>query len=511
MVMGANIGTSVTNTAVSLGHMNNNDEFRRAFAGATIHDMFNFLSTFILLPLEAASGYLYHLTKAIVDSLDIKGRKMTQLLHAITWPFNHVIVLLDTKVIADIAKGKDTTGRRLLKQQCGTGEYERYFQAANVTRYGNETLRTLTVLSRASVGNVTRYAYDELATSYPTINETTASAGSKIDRSWLVLTETELTEKCHHMFDSTSMSDAAVGVIVLFIALFIIFTCLYGIVKVLHSVLRGQMAKAIRKAINADFPDPFGFLTGYVAILFGTGVTMVIQSSSVFTSALTPLVGVGALSLERMLPLTIGANLGTTLTGLLAALATTGDFSKALQLAMCHLFFNISGFLLWYPIPYCRRLPVYLARQLGNTTAKYRWFSIVYIVITFFLLPVALFGLSIPGWYVLLAVAGPIFILVVAVVIINTLQRKRPEWIHPEKLRDWDWLPLCMHSLRPIDRLCTMCLPQRWRRRDDIEPDDEEDEDDDVVEDVEMAMVKELPAESNGDAEKPEKDAEQIM
>jgi len=54
--MGANIGTSVTNTIVSIGQITNKDEFKRAFAGATVHDMFNWLAVIILLPIEVVSG-----------------------------------------------------------------------------------------------------------------------------------------------------------------------------------------------------------------------------------------------------------------------------------------------------------------------------------------------------------------------------------------------------------------------------------------------------------------------
>ena len=67
MVMGANIGTSVTNTIVAMGQMGDGDQLERAFAGATVHDMFNFLSVAVLLPVEAATGYLYYLTKAMVS------------------------------------------------------------------------------------------------------------------------------------------------------------------------------------------------------------------------------------------------------------------------------------------------------------------------------------------------------------------------------------------------------------------------------------------------------------
>ena len=62
MIMGANIGTSVTNTLVAMGQVAKKDEFRRAFGGATVHDMFNWLTVLVFLPLEWATGYLYALT-----------------------------------------------------------------------------------------------------------------------------------------------------------------------------------------------------------------------------------------------------------------------------------------------------------------------------------------------------------------------------------------------------------------------------------------------------------------
>lgn len=56
IVMGANIGTSVTNTIVSIVQAPDRNEFRRAFAAATVHDMFNWLTVIILLPIEVATG-----------------------------------------------------------------------------------------------------------------------------------------------------------------------------------------------------------------------------------------------------------------------------------------------------------------------------------------------------------------------------------------------------------------------------------------------------------------------
>ena len=54
--MGANIGTSVTNTIVAMGQIADKADFRRAFAGATVHDMFNWMTVLIFLPLEVFTG-----------------------------------------------------------------------------------------------------------------------------------------------------------------------------------------------------------------------------------------------------------------------------------------------------------------------------------------------------------------------------------------------------------------------------------------------------------------------
>ena len=71
---------------------------------------------------------------------------------------------------------------------------------------------------------------------------------------------------------------------------------------------------------------PMGWLSGYLAMLVGMGITICVQSSSITTSALTPLVGIGVLKVERMYPTVLGANIGTCITGVLAALAA--DASK---------------------------------------------------------------------------------------------------------------------------------------------------------------------------------------
>ncbi|XP_054939685.1 sodium-dependent phosphate transport protein 2B-like [Physeter macrocephalus] len=125
----------------------------------------------------------------------------------------------------------------------------------------------------------------------------------------------------------------------------------------------------------------------------------------------------------------------------------------AFQIALCHFFFNISGILLWYPIPFTR-LPIRLAKGLGSISAKYRWFAIFYLVIFFFLIPLAVFGLLLVGWPVLVGVGAPIISVVFLVVALRLLQSYCPR-VLPHKLQNWNFLPLWMHSLKPWDKLIT--------------------------------------------------------
>ena len=251
------------------------------------------------------------------------------------------------------------------------------------------------------------------------------------------------------------MSERAIGGILLIVSLVMLCTCLVLMVKLLHSCLKGRIADIIQKTINSDLPGPFSYFTGILAITIGAGITFIVQSSSVFTSAMTPLVGLGVIKLERMFPLTLGSNIGTTATGILAALASSGDkLDNSLQIALCHLFFNVSGIILWYPIPFMRKVPIHLAKMLGNTTAKYRWFAIFYLVVMFFLLPLVVFGMSLISIWVLVGVGVPILLSLVFITIINILQHKKKALL-PKTLQTWEFLPRWMHSLEPIDKIIT--------------------------------------------------------
>ena len=119
------------------------------------------------------------------------------------------------------------------------------------------------------------------------------------------------------------------------------------------------------------------------------------------------------------------------------------------------MFFNVTGILLFYPIPFMR-FPIPMAKFLGNETAKYRWFAILYLVGMFFLFPGIVLGLSIAGPIALLCVGVPCFILLVAIGVIKILQRRKPSWL-PRVMRDWKWLPLACRSLELYDRQFAKC------------------------------------------------------
>ncbi|XP_032888221.1 sodium-dependent phosphate transport protein 2B-like [Amblyraja radiata] len=438
VIMGTNIGTSVTNTIVALMQSGDRTEFRRAFAGATVHDFFNWLSVLILLPIEAASGYLYHLTEIIAKSFDIQsGEDAPDMLKVITNPLTKLIVQLDKSVLNDIATGNPAAANRsLIKEWCKTT---------------NEMVE-----KNVTVPNSLNCTSPEFC--WMDGNNTLTLKN---------ISETIYIQKCHHLFVNTTISDLGVGLILLAGSLFILCSCLILIVKLLNSMLKGQVATVIKKIINTDFKYPFGWVTGYIAILVGAGMTFIVQSSSIFTSALTPLVGIGVISIERVYPLTLGSNIGTTTTAIIAALASPGEsLANSLQIALCHFFFNVSGILIWYPLPFMR-LPIRLAKALGTYTASYRWFAVTYLILCFLLLPLVIFGLSVAGWQVLTGVGVPILVLVIFIIVTNVMQTKCPRYL-PKVLQTWNFLPIWFHSLRPWDGVvqhATICCSNRCFRK----------------------------------------------
>uniref|UniRef100_A0A3Q3AID5 Sodium-dependent phosphate transport protein 2A n=1 Tax=Kryptolebias marmoratus TaxID=37003 RepID=A0A3Q3AID5_KRYMA len=425
IIMGSNIGTSVTNTIVALMQASEREEFKRAFAGATVHDCFNWLSVLVLLPLEAASGLLRRLSQAAVSTLQLRnGEDAPELLKVLTEPLTQLIIQLDQSVITAIATGDQSErNKSLVKKWCQTSTFKVLIQYC----HGNNTFLPPCFLHNC-------------------ISHCIFSG--------------------RHLFVDCTLSDLTIGLILLLCSLLVLCSCLILLVKLLNSLLKGQVATAINKIINTDFSYPFTWLAGYLAVLVGAGMTFLVQSSSVFTSAITPLIGIGVISMERAYPLTLGSNLGTTTTALLAALASPGDkLAAATQVALCHFFFNLLGILLWYPIP-ATRLPIRMARALGNLTARYRWFAVLYLLVCFLLFPSLVFVLSMAGWKVMTGIGVPVIILIIFVTTTNILQVRRPDCL-PLTLQNWDFLPVWMTSLQPMDDLitrvilCSCCLCTR--------------------------------------------------
>ncbi|KRY70022.1 Sodium-dependent phosphate transport protein 2A [Trichinella pseudospiralis] len=247
--------------------------------------------------------------------------------------------------------------------------------------------------------------------------------------------------------------DTSIGGLLLFISLVLLICCLSGMVKVLNQLLGGGMQRILQKSLNFQLRGRWSWATGYVCILLGAMVTLVVQSSSIVCSTMIPLVALDVLSLERFWVYEVGADVGTTGTAIFAALATE-TLKTPLQLAFCHFCFNFISIFLFYSIPPVRRIPLAAAAFLGRTSARYRWFAFVYIFGTFIIFPLIVFGLAYAGWIYPIIFALLIIFLCSTIKIISVLQKRRPHCL-PRFLRTWDFLPKPLRSLDYYDHLFT--------------------------------------------------------
>lgn len=278
MIMGANLGTSVTNTIISLGYVRNKANFKKAFAAATVHDFFNILTVMILLPIELMTGFIEKLATATSSLLygSISGVKFTSPIKALINPPTHAI------------------------------------KSLSVSTFG------------AEIG----------------------------------------------------------GIAMIVLACLIIIGSLGLIVKTMKVLIENHKGEIIDKMLAKN---------GYSAIAFGAIITIAVQSSSITTSLLIPMAGSGMLNLRTIYPITIGANIGTTATALLAAL--TGNVA-GLSIALVHLFFNVFGALIFYPIKSMREIPIKCAQALAETIEKTKMIGFGYIGAVFFIIPMGIFFIA---------------------------------------------------------------------------------------------------------------------
>ncbi|KAI6203717.1 hypothetical protein M3Y94_00588600 [Aphelenchoides besseyi] len=393
IIIGSELGASLTNALISLAQSGDRNKFRRSFAAATMNDAFNILNYMVLLPCEISFGVVEKLSAMMVQPLvGTKGAEL-KTLNLLTDPLLEEIVHIDDDAInAAINAGENHSipiGRDTFIYRC-------------------------------------------------------------ID-----LDTKEIDPDCpyDHLFAYSLWSDAMIGSILLGIAILALICCLIGIVQTLQSLLAGRVAVIARKLLDQECPAPFQFLTGYLVMFIGCLIVIVVQSNTVLRSALTPLVGIGVVTLDRLYPLLLGANVGSSFVGIVASLsADPAKLRETLQIALCETLCNVFGVLAFYPIPFLRQLPMKIAMTLGDLTATYRWFSLVYIALFFFITPASLLALSLLSTYVMVIVLSMFISFILTIVLINWLQRSYPDSL-PQFLRTWDFLPLAFHSLGPYDAL----------------------------------------------------------
>ena len=285
IVMGANIGTSVTNVGVSFTHIRRSEEFERAYGAAIVHDFFNVLSVVLLCPLEW-----------------------------IVWKL---------------------TGRGLL-ERCASAMSHVFYSGApsgpQPTNFLKESVKPLV---------------------------------EGLD--WVLR-------------DGVGLGHTGANAALVFLGIAMLFASLILITRTLRSLVLHRVEQFFDKVL---------FRNAATAYIVGLGLTFVVQSSSITTSLAVPMVGAGLLTIYQVFPYTLGANLGTTATALIASFATSADTPEqaavGVALAFSHMLFNILGAGVWYPL---RRVPIEAARWWARVASTSKRWAVIHMLVFFFVLPV---------------------------------------------------------------------------------------------------------------------------
>ncbi|CAF0850978.1 unnamed protein product [Brachionus calyciflorus] len=438
IIMGSNIGTCVTNSFIALTLSGDPNEFKRAFSAATLNDMFNFLTTGVLLTIEIIFDFLYIVSDKLTNLMPFDNpdaMKSANFIGVILNPVCDLFIKIDNDAVDAVNLGSNTT--QIALRCCEKPIYTQLVNNSNLTNT-IISMFNLTLESNISLKNLTNLTeYQD----YFFVNET------------LFINKTGC-KKCGYwcMPMLRSFGDGGTGLFWIIISLIVLIACLFGIVKVLSLLIVGPIAHGVRKAINASFPGKMKWFTQVVLFIVSFLLTLIVQSSNIITATLVPLCGIGIVTLQRVYVMTLGSNIGTTLTGILSAFTQpVSSLKKAMQLAFVYTLFNSLGVIFWLPLPFLR-FPKVLARKLGNIIFEYKWFLYVYVSLVYFIGPLVLLGLALVPYWIGLAVFGiPIIIFFIGFLSLVVLRKKVPK-ILPEKLRNFDWLPNWMRSLDFYDR-----------------------------------------------------------
>jgi len=263
IIMGANIGTSVTSFIAAFPQINRTNEFKRAFAAATVHDFFNLLSVMVIFPLQFFTNFLGEISTDLAEVFaNVGGLEFFNFVKVITKPVSTIIIDF--------------------------------------------------------IGN---------------------------DLAWITFV----------------------------IALSFLFIALKYMVSSLK-VLVVSKAKA--------WFDNYLFKTEFRAFTVGLFLTASVQSSSITVSLMVPMASAGILTLSQIFPYVLGANLGTTITAILAALITGSE--AAIAVAFSHLLFNISGMIIWWPL---KVIPITISQKFAEFSTKSKLIPVGFVLIIFFILP----------------------------------------------------------------------------------------------------------------------------
>lgn len=273
MIMGANLGTTVTNTLVSLGHVRQSNEFRRALSAATVHDFFNLMAVIVILPVELLTGRLSWLAESTSD------------------------LLLGS----------------------GGAEWESPIKA------------------------------------------------------WVKVPVDALKD----VGGGLGLEGTALGIAMVAVGLVVVLASLIAITKNMKTLIAERLERSMNRVLGRG--------GGIVAILVGVAVTVAVQSSSITTSILIPMSAAGVISLRNAYPVTLGANVGTTITALLAAMAASG--SDALTIALVHTWFNVLGIVILFGIPWLRPLPIRAAELLAELAVRRRSVAVGWTLGVFIIIP----------------------------------------------------------------------------------------------------------------------------